>query len=356
MPRSEESLDEEAPPIWARDDLKGESPPKLAPISGVLGTQCDYLVRPVAHRPSIPSWSSPSTGYVSGGGSCSSSSEARSFNDREEDQLLEEEGEEIIRTEPSPLQKEFIIARSRSPSSLLAEAHFWQTRGSSGSPSGSEKSGDVESILKEKISEINQLRKTLEQNEQVIVKVYAEKEQLWRHELERVRAYYEAELDASKEEMAKTKKLLRYSQISNLDETGNSFDWPHKNWRQSLALPPSSQKSKSGLIISNNNNNNNNALQDFKNEEEEVSREKMLQCELDALRVELAKTKKELSIARDNVTKDRERWQEERDRMTCYQEQLHQNYVQAWKRSRTLEVQVEELAARLDKLDHGSPC
>jgi chromosome segregation ATPase len=56
---------------------------------------------------------------------------------------------------------------------------------------------EVEQVLRERDNEIAYLRETLEQNEQVIFKVYEEKENAWKRELSRLRAQLEASQSAA---------------------------------------------------------------------------------------------------------------------------------------------------------------
>ena len=47
--------------------------------------------------------------------------------------------------------------------------------------------GDLEQVLREKEGEIVYLRDTLEQNEQVIFRVYEEKEKTWEREIRKIK-------------------------------------------------------------------------------------------------------------------------------------------------------------------------
>ena len=58
---------------------------------------------------------------------------------------------------------------------------------------------ELEAILKERDSEINFLRETMEQNEQVIFKVYEEKEKSWDRELKKIRGIFENRLKATQQ-------------------------------------------------------------------------------------------------------------------------------------------------------------
>lgn len=68
--------------------------------------------------------------------------------------------------------------------------------------------GDLETILKEKDTEINYLRETMEQNEQVIFKVYEEKEKMWERELRKIKGIYDNRLRSSQQKSSKMEQAL----------------------------------------------------------------------------------------------------------------------------------------------------
>lgn len=68
--------------------------------------------------------------------------------------------------------------------------------------------GDLENVLKEKDSEIVYLRETMEQNEQVIFKVYEEKERSWERELRKIKALYENRMKANQQKASKMEQAL----------------------------------------------------------------------------------------------------------------------------------------------------
>ena len=68
--------------------------------------------------------------------------------------------------------------------------------------------GDLENVLKEKDSEIVYLRETMEQNEQVIFKVYEEKERVWERELRKIKGLYENRLKANQQKASKMEQAL----------------------------------------------------------------------------------------------------------------------------------------------------
>ncbi|KAK8374992.1 hypothetical protein O3P69_012351 [Scylla paramamosain] len=67
---------------------------------------------------------------------------------------------------------------------------------------------ELEAMLKEKDSEINTLRETMEQNEQVIFKVYEEKEKTWERELKKIRDLYDSRLKGAQQKALKMEQSL----------------------------------------------------------------------------------------------------------------------------------------------------
>ena len=68
--------------------------------------------------------------------------------------------------------------------------------------------GDLETVLKEKDNEIVYLRETMEQNEQVIFKVYEEKERVWEREIRKIKGLYENRLKANQQKASKMEQAL----------------------------------------------------------------------------------------------------------------------------------------------------
>merc|ERR1719446_1486859 len=68
--------------------------------------------------------------------------------------------------------------------------------------------GDLETVLKEKDNEIIYLRETMEQNEQVIFKVYEEKERVWERELRKIKGVYENRLKGNQQKASKMEQAL----------------------------------------------------------------------------------------------------------------------------------------------------
>ncbi|KAA0192972.1 hypothetical protein HAZT_HAZT002614, partial [Hyalella azteca] len=67
---------------------------------------------------------------------------------------------------------------------------------------------ELEAILKEKDSEISLLKESMEQSEQIIFKVYEEKEKTWERELKKIRDMYEARLKASQQKITSLEQSL----------------------------------------------------------------------------------------------------------------------------------------------------
>ncbi|RXG71548.1 Leucine zipper putative tumor suppressor 2-like protein, partial [Armadillidium vulgare] len=73
---------------------------------------------------------------------------------------------------------------------------------------------ELEAMLKEKDSEINNLRETMEQNEQVIFKVYEEKEKTWERELKKIRDIYDSRLKAAQQKASQSGTESKYANLS----------------------------------------------------------------------------------------------------------------------------------------------
>ena len=66
----------------------------------------------------------------------------------------------------------------------------------------------IHGFIQEKDSEIIYLRETMEQNEQVIFKVYEEKERVWERELRKIKGLYENRLKANQQKASKMEQAL----------------------------------------------------------------------------------------------------------------------------------------------------
>lgn len=67
---------------------------------------------------------------------------------------------------------------------------------------------ELEAALRDRDSELAYLRQTMEHNEQVIFRVYQEKEKAWEREIRRLKAVHESRLRASAQKALKLEQML----------------------------------------------------------------------------------------------------------------------------------------------------
>lgn len=67
---------------------------------------------------------------------------------------------------------------------------------------------ELEAALRDRDSELAYLRQTMEHNEQVIFRVYQEKERVWERELRRLKNVHESRLRASAQKALKLEQML----------------------------------------------------------------------------------------------------------------------------------------------------
>lgn len=67
---------------------------------------------------------------------------------------------------------------------------------------------ELEAALRDRDSELAYLRQTMEHNEQVIFRVYQEKERVWERELRRMKSVHENRLRASAQKALKLEQML----------------------------------------------------------------------------------------------------------------------------------------------------
>lgn len=67
---------------------------------------------------------------------------------------------------------------------------------------------ELEAALRDRDSELAYLRQTMEHNEQVIFRVYQEKERVWERELRRMKSIHESRLRASAQKALKLEQML----------------------------------------------------------------------------------------------------------------------------------------------------
>ncbi|XP_071549189.1 uncharacterized protein [Panulirus ornatus] len=101
---------------------------------------------------------------------------------------------------------------------------------------------ELEAMLKEKDTEINTLRETMEQNEQVIFKVYEEKERTWERELKKIRDMYDSRLKGAQQKALKMEQSLttqtyqlqqeRRKLMAELEEVRRERDGHHSQTEQ----------------------------------------------------------------------------------------------------------------------------
>ena len=68
--------------------------------------------------------------------------------------------------------------------------------------------GDLGIALQEKDTEINHLRDTLENNEDLMFRVYQEKEKYWEQEMRRLKTFYEKQLKHHQQKSSKMEAIL----------------------------------------------------------------------------------------------------------------------------------------------------
>ncbi|XP_076372051.1 leucine zipper putative tumor suppressor 2 homolog isoform X1 [Tachypleus tridentatus] len=201
-------------------DLRG--PPNLTPISGVFRSNDTSVVRPVAFRPLVNCCRlrTPLTMRNADPRSCplvtdvdikghygSTASHSSSLTTDDESRSLTYSLDSCVKrvhtrvsyvdSDDSTLNLEEII-ESPSPSDSGVE--------------------ELEAMLRDKDSEINLLRETLEQNEQVIFKVYEEKEQMWLKETRKIRAHYDHKLRAVQQRLVEMEQVCNAQKSQSLVE------------------------------------------------------------------------------------------------------------------------------------------
>ncbi|CAB3366014.1 Hypothetical predicted protein [Cloeon dipterum] len=230
------------------------------------------------------------------------------------------------------------------------------------SPEGSD-SGELEQALRERDAEIGQLRDTLERNEAAIFTVYEEKERAWERELRKLRALYETRLRASQQKSLRVEQTLAshtyqlQQEIRRLKQDLSAANTESQNntaivseLRQELAVLRSRLDDtewglchKSGelaLIKA--------QLKDSQGEQANKSHELInLRAELREAKSKLEASEKqaEQRLAQERAAFQEERltWLREKEQVLHYQRRLQLNYVHMYRRTRTLESQLEGL-------------
>ncbi|XP_022255343.1 leucine zipper putative tumor suppressor 2 homolog [Limulus polyphemus] len=201
-------------------DLRG--PPNLTPFSGVFRSNDKSIVRPVAFRPLVnccrlrtpiimrntdPSLSPQETDIDFKSHYGSTVSQSSSLITDDESRSLTYSLDSCVKRTDTPVS----YADSGDSTLNLEEI----IHSPSPSDSGVE---ELEAMLRDKDSEINLLRETLEQNEQVIFKVYEEKEQMWLKETRKIRAHYDHKLRAVQQRLVKMEQMRNAQKSQSLVE------------------------------------------------------------------------------------------------------------------------------------------
>ncbi|KAF0313189.1 NEDD4-binding protein 3-A [Amphibalanus amphitrite] len=278
------------------------------------------------------------------------------------------------------------------------------------SPSDSGVSG-LEAILRERDSEINFLRETMEQNEQVIFSVYHEKEKTWEKELRKIKAIYDNRLKASQQRALKMEQMLTMhtyqlqqekrklrQEMDELRRDKEQQARQNQELKQELGALRSQLEDtewglcqKSGEIsllksqlkdCQGDQTTRNHELLHIRAQVREYAAQletkevdnKRLQAETQTLREqaldrrsgetsvviaqlqrEMERLKSELSFTQEQAQEQKEafeeerlHWLDEKQKVVNYQKQLQLNYMEMYKRNKSLEL---ELSSRESKLN-----
>ncbi|KAF4517539.1 hypothetical protein B566_EDAN005102 [Ephemera danica] len=215
------------------------------------------------------------------------------------------------------------------------------------SPGSESGDGELEAALRERDVEIGQLRDTLERNEAAIFTVYEEKERAWEREVRKLRALYETRLRASQQKALRVEQTLASHTYQLQQETRrlktelNTAQTENERsaalvaeLRQELAVlrarlddtewvkivKPGEQASRSHELIS-------------------------LRAELREAQASLAasdqRAEQRLTAERAAFQEERLTWLREKEQVLHYQRRLQLNYVHMYRRTRTLEAQLD---------------
>lgn len=282
--------------------------------------------------------------------------------------------------------------------------------------------GDLETVLKEKDNEIIYLRETMEQNEQVIFKVYEEKERVWERELRKIKGLYENRLKANQQKASKMEQALMNQTLqvqnekrkleteleevhkakSELVKEAQGLESELHTLRKNFDVEEVPQDSTINDSVS---NKNSSKIQEMAQLREQISEIKRLmdlrgvevedlkaenkqmqdeiinlqslldlddeECKLKEISIqkeaiiERDKTiernqrslkeaelnnkmlKEEVERYKENFEVEKANWLDEKEKVIRYQKQLQLNYVQMYKRNKTLESEVDQLKKSL---------
>lgn len=349
------------------DDLETCGPPRLAPVSGVFSPMTKTVIRPVAFKPVLPC--GIGSMYVSppcrpGPSPYSSSGSSGSYG------LVKLMGGEDCLSLDSRLK--------------LSGDEFPST------PSPSEGVvAELETLLREKDAEIVHLRETLEHNEQVIFKVYQEKEQMWQNSIRNLKEQYEAKLRLLQKKLADSEHMLGIHRIQNeqdkqelmaeleavkrLREAAESkadhlrvrledAEWTLNHKAGEVTLLRSqlkgdrSAKVSELMCLKGELRDRDLQLSALRDQVADLMEGLGVNADLIQLNEELNTTKQQLEITREKIIAERRQWEEEKMKVIRYQKTLQMNYVHVCRRNRTLEKELQQLAIELQEKSGESHC
>ena len=285
---------------------------------------------------------------------------------------------------------------------------------------------ELEAMLREKDTQIQQLRDTMEKNETAIVQVYEERRQNFEMELREVHTEWDQRLKFQQQKAFKTEQALllqlfrlqqerknlrldveqlraekerverKYSEMeedvhaskTKLEEV--QWDLCQKSGEISLlksqlkeAKDDASNKSNEVLTVRTQmkdvQQDSASQAQEVETLHGEISR---LQQELTNVQGQLNKTQEDLAFARSQsagasssqvkdaapqeeterlkaeleaqtvqLQRERDQWLEEKNKVICYQKLLQLNYVQMYRKNKSLEAEVEQLTLELENVN-----
>lgn len=259
--------------------------------------------------------------------------------------------------------------------------------------------------MRERDSELAYLRQTMEHNEQVIFRVYQEKERAWERELRRLRSVHDSRLRASAQRALRLEQLLvaqtyqlqqdkkRLSaeaqratcratelrdEVVTLRERLEETEWGLCRKTGELSLLKTQLKGeRSERVLEGHDlvqlkgdyrtardslERRERELAGLRRDAEARDRELIaLRGEVERLRgssssvegcngtcPEAEQLRLELNESRSDFDRERITWAHEKEKVLRYQRQLQLNYVQMFRRSRALETEVESLTLELE--------
>ncbi|XP_049857847.1 leucine zipper putative tumor suppressor 2-like isoform X4 [Schistocerca gregaria] len=244
---------------------------------------------------------------------------------------------------------------------------------------------ELEAALRDRDSELAHLRQAMEHNEQVIFRVYQEKERVWERELRRLKSAHENRLRAGAQRahkleqtlMTQTYQLQQEKQrlveeadgsareaaelrqeVSLLRARLEETEWGLCHKAGELALLKAQLKDAQGEQASKGQEvvQLRTEVRELRAELERRSdqlrqqREEVapLRAQLDAQAQELARLRAREADLAAQFQSERLTWAQEKEKVLRYQRQLQLNYVQMFRRTKSLEAEVESLTLELE--------